>query len=479
MRGWRVLTVLSFIIIIALVATACNPFGNQSQNQQQLVQVTKGDLIIKANGSGKVGVDLDATPSFSTGGKIIKLNVKEGDKVEKGAVLAQFETDNLELSLSQAKLAEAQAQTAVVQAQVAQTQSQSAITQAETSLATAQFNLDRTQAVSDIKDEITKLQWKIQMAELRVQETLVISQHDAADYWSQQIVSYQKDLDKQNTKLTDLLDKDEYQGQGALTYNIMGQTYDRLTVEDVRMKQLQVKSAQQAVDEATQNLELAKQNIEQAQQSLEQATKAAGVAEKNLQDATVIAPVAGTAVRVDVKEGDILPASSISPSTPIYLIDLNSIQVAAQIDEIDIAGVKLGQKVIISLDSAPGIQYQGSVKSISMVPVANPQNSGVVVYEVKIGFANPPPPEVKPGMSATVDIVTVEHQGVLLISNRAIKEDNQGNSVVEVMVNQKIETRPVKIGISDGVNTEITSGLNQGDTVVITRATQSTSLFGQ
>ncbi|MBP1707482.1 MAG: efflux transporter, family, subunit, partial [Chloroflexi bacterium] len=172
MRSWRVFAVFASMIIIALLVTACNPFGGQAQNQQQLVQATRGDLTIKANGSGKVGVDLDARPLFVTGGKIVKLNVKEGDKVDKGAVLAQFETDNLELILSQAKVAQAQAQTALIQTQVIQTQAQSSITQAETGLAAAQFNLDRTKAVSDIKDEITEIQWKIQIAEMRIQETL-------------------------------------------------------------------------------------------------------------------------------------------------------------------------------------------------------------------------------------------------------------------------------------------------------------------
>ena len=156
------------------------------------------------------------------------------------------------------------------------------------------------------------------------------------------------------------------------------------------------------------------------------------MAQKQLNDATITSPMAGTAVTVNVKEGDIIPSPGLSAIVPIYLIDPATIQVSAQIDEIDIAGVKLGQKVIISLDSAPGTPYEGKVKSISLAPVANPQNSGVVVYEVKVGFVSPPPPEVKLGMSATVDIITTERQGVLLIPSRAIKEDNQGNSVVDV-----------------------------------------------
>ncbi len=158
---------------------------------------------------------------------------------------------------------------------------------------------------------------------------------------------------------------------------------------------------------------------------------------------------------------------AILPTTPIYIIDPATLQVTAQIDEIDIASVKLGQKVIITLDSAPNVEYEGKVNSIAMAPVANPQNSGVVVYEVKVGFVNPPPPEVKLGMSANVDIVSTERTGVLLVPNRAIKEDSQGNPAVDVMVNKKVETRPVQVGISDGINTEITSGLNAGDTVII------------
>jgi len=476
MKLWKILAAVSLIIV--LTASAACGFSGQQDQSGQGITVSRGDLTVKVNGTGKAIYDNDAKLAFGSSGKIKELPVTKGDSVTQGTMLARLDTDNLELTLSQAKVAQAQAQTALIQTQVVQTQALSSITQAETGLAAAQFNLDRTKAVSDIKDEITKIQWKIQIAEMRIQETLATSERDAADYWARQVNSYRTELNDQNKKLADLLDNDEYQGQGALTYNIMGQTYDRLTVEDVRMKQLQVESAQQSVDQAKQNLDLAKQNVQQATQSVEQATKAVQVAQKNLSDATVTAPIAGTAVTVDIKEGDMLPPSTISMSTPIYLIDLNSIQVVAQIDEIDIAGVKLGQKVIINLDSAPGTQYEGSVKSISMVPVANAQNSGVVVYEVKIAFSNPPPPEVKTGMSATVDVITTEHKGVVLIPSRAIKEDAQGNSVVDVMVDQKIETRPVKVSLSDGVNTEVSSGINVGDTVVITRNPQSTSLFG-
>jgi multidrug efflux pump subunit AcrA (membrane-fusion protein) len=198
-----------------------------------------------------------------------------------------------------------------------------------------------------------------------------------------------------------------------------------------------------------------------------------------LNDAIIKSPIDGTAVDVNVKEGDTVPAVALLSFTPIYLVDTATIQVSAQIDEIDIAGVKIDQKVLLNLDSAPDVKYEGKVKSISLTPSANPQNTGIVVYEVKIVFAKLPPAEVKLGMTAVVDIITNERTNILLVPNRAIKEDNQGNTVVDVLVNQKVETRQVKLGIGDSIYTEVLSGLNSGETVLITRSGANTSLFGK
>jgi RND family efflux transporter MFP subunit len=488
MRGWLFYPMALFVIVMVLSLTACGLGGNASQNQQQIT-VSSGDLTIKANGSGKVGVDVDAKPSFGNGGKLIKLNIKEGDRITKGSVLAQFETDNLELALSQAKVVEAQGQVALTQAraaltqaQIAQTQAQTAQTQAGSSVAIAQFNLDKIQAVKDIKDDITKAQTQIQYSEMLTQDALVRNDPDGANYWKMQKAGYQVELARNQKRLAELLAKNEF--TGVATYEFEGQTYDRLVVEDVRIKQLALESAQQSVDQAKQNVELTQQNIELAkgnidlaQKSLEQATKAVEVNRKQLTNATILAPIDGTILDLNVKEGDTV--SGIAATTPVYIIDTSTTQVSALIDEIDIPGVKVGQDVTIGLDSAPDMKYEGKVNSISLGPTVNTQNTGVVVYEVKVGFASPPPPEVKLGMSATVDIVTNQRKGVLLVPNRAIQEDNQGNPIVDVLVNNKAESRQLKLGITDGVNTEVLNGLNAGDIIVIVRNATAQGFFGQ
>ena len=449
-RGWKILAICLFVILTVLATTACS--ASQSGTQQQ-VRVTKGDITLKVSGSGKVSVDTDAKPSFGNGGKITQLNVKEGDKVTKSEVLVQLETDNLELALSQAQVAK-------VQAEVASTQSQMTLTQAQSSLSAAQFNLDKTQAVSDINDAITTLQNQITAAQVSLKQAQATNDIGGANVMSAYINSTQAQLLTQQNKLQTLLQQPEYSDTAGYYLNIAGQTYDRLTLEDVHMKELAVESAQLAVTQAQQNIDLAKSTVDQA-------TKAVTVAQTQLDDATITSPIDGVAATVNVKEGDsVLPAAYLT-SVPIYIIDPNTMQVTAQIDEVDIANVKVGQKVNITLDSAPDVIYEGKVISIAMAPDANPSNSGVVVYDVKVGFVNPPPPEVKVGMSATSDIISTEKTGVMQVPSRAITEDTQGNSIVSVMVNNKVESRKVQVGISDGINTEITSGLNVGDTVII------------
>jgi RND family efflux transporter MFP subunit len=458
--GRGILAVSLFLILVALAATAC---GSNQSNAKQQVQVTQGDIALKTSGSSKVGVGTDAKPSLVSGAKIAKLSVKEGDIVSKGQVLARLETDNLVSALYQAQVAQAQSEVAV-------TQSQTVMTQAQTSLTAAQFNLDRTQTVADIKDSITTLQNRITAAQVNLDQAKASNDISGINVMTSYLASIQIELLNQQYKLQTLLSQPQY--AGVLTYNILGQTYDRLTVEDVRLKQLAVESAHLSITQAQQNIELAKRTLDQAK-------KAVTVAQTQIDNATITSPIDGIAVTVNVKEGDIVSPSSALSGPPIYIIDPTTMQVAAQIDEVDIANVKLGQKVNITLDSTPNVIYEGKVNSIAMAPVSNPQNSGVVVYEVEVGFVNPPPPEVKLGMSATADIISAEKTGVLLIPSRAIREDGLGNPTVDVMVANKVETRSVQLGISDGVNTEVVSGLKAGDKVVIIPATQNSGLFGQ
>ncbi len=476
MKIWKIFAI-SFFILIVIISAGCN-LGNGQDQTGQHVSIAKGDISIKVNGTGKISYANDSKLSFSSAGKIEKLNVKKGDKVSKGSILAVMNTDSLELSLSQFQTAEAQAQAALIktqtdltQAQIALTQAQIAQTQAESAVSVAQFSLDKVQAVKDIKDDILKQQGEIQYAEMLARDAQVRNDPDAANYWKQEKSNAQIELARNQTKLMKLLSGDEF--TGVATYEIEGQTYDRLVVEDVRMKQLTLISAQQSVEQAKQNVELNRQNVELTKQSIEQAEKALVQVQKNIaftrkqiNETTITAPFDGIIATLDAKEGDFVGAPGTGAGPLIYMVDPGSLEINTEIDEIDVAGIEVNQKASISLDALPSTQFEGNVKSISVLPVVKSQNSGIVVYEVKVGFTGTPPTAAKSGMSTTVDIITHEKKGVLLVPNKSLKKNDQGQVVVSVVINNKIEARSVVLGLTDGAQTEVVSGLDAGDTVI-------------
>jgi HlyD family secretion protein len=454
MRIWKIGSISLFILIL-LATSACSPVSGQNPSSQQ-VSIARGDIIVKVNGSGKTLYANDAKLNFGTAGRIEKLAVKKGDRVTRGTEIAKLDTANLELSLSQAQTAEAQAKVTLAQSVLAQTQ-------AETALTSAQMDLDKIKEVSDYKNRILDLEWTIKIAKVNLRQAAATNDANNANYLNRYIAETNSQLAKEQKKLADLLAKDAYQGTAtyidtSAIYDVNGKQIDRLTVEDIRLKEQRIESAQQNIDQA-------KLTVSQSQRALEQAQKTIGYTQKQIKESTIVAPFDGVIATMDAKEGDYVAAPGTYLGTLIYMVDTNSLEVSTEIDEIDIANVSLNQKTLVRLDALPVTQFEGNVTAISVTPKEKPQNAGVVVYEVKIGFAGTPPTQAKSGMSATVDVVTNVKKDVLLVPNKSIKKNNQGQTTVNVIVNQKPEERKVVLGLSDGTQTEVINGLNEGDLV--------------
>lgn len=411
MRRWGTIGVLLLCLALA-GSVACSPFGGGEEGvSQQLVEVVRGDLVISASGSGNIKISKEVKVAFDVGGRIDKLYVDDGDDVTKGDVLAKLETDALEMALTQA--------------QVALTQAEVAVTSANLTLRTAKHSLD------EARDIYT---WpEIEVAQSDVDAAKAFVDYAVERNLPQATVEYAwARLNAAEAKL-----------------NAMIRSYD---TEEVAIKKMEVELAEQS-------LELAQQSLEQARQFVEQA-------QKNLNEATLTAPFDGVVARVYADEGDVIPSPTMAPTAIIHLIDLTTMELNIEVDEIDIPGVKPGQRVIIEVDALPALQLEGEVTYIS--PLAT-EEAGVIIYEVTIGFDVPEGSGLKAGMSAEADIVIDEQSDVLLVPNQAIKQDSQGNPVVEVMVGKEVEEKPVVVGISDGFDTEIVSGLSEGEVVVVER----------
>jgi multidrug efflux pump subunit AcrA (membrane-fusion protein) len=378
-----------FILLTGFLLITAGACGSAEETTTS----TAAERDITVTGKGTIESSLHEALTFGSGGKIAQVAVKEGDSVKKGDVLAELETDTLEVSAAQAEAAKTQAEISLMQAEQAKIQ-------AEVALTSAQFTLDLTEDVAEIKDAITELEWKIIAAKLRMREAVLIGT-DGKEYWQNNLEKYEKDLAEYKEILSDLLSQDEY--SGIVLYDIYGQKYDRVTLEDIRLKQLKVESAELAVSQAVQNINLAQKNLELAELKLAQARK-------SLAESTIVAPFDGVITAVPVKEGRFISAGTYASTTIVELYDLTHMVLTDSVSELDIVKVEKGQRVIITFDAIPDKQFEGSVSYIS--PVA--KESELVLfededepaeYEVKIEINVPDGAPVMIGMSAEAEIM--------------------------------------------------------------------------
>ena len=409
MKIWIIIGVL--LLILALLGTiACSSLGsNANEASQQLIEVVRDDLMVSVSGSGNIEVSNEAKLAFSSGGKVDEIYVAEGDHVIKGQALAKLDTTDLELALTQAQIALTQAQLAVASANV--------------TLRTAKHSLGEAQDIYTWPD--------IQTAQADVDDAKAFVQYALDRGLPPETLAYaQAKLAAAEAKL-----------------NAMIRSYD---TEEVAIKKMEVETAELT-------LVLRQQSLAQVQQSLQQA-------QKQLNEATITAPFDGVVASVLVDEGDVIPSPTFASTTIVYVVDPTSMKLEVEVDEIDMPGVKLGQRAVINVDALPDVQFDGKVASIYPVPA---EQAGVVVYKVKIDLDVPDGSEVRVGMSTDADIIISERNNVLVVPDRAIKQDSEGNNIVEVMVNGEVQQKSVVTGISDGLDTEIIDGLKEGEVVLV------------
>ena len=181
----------------------------------------------------------------------------------------------------------------------------------------------------------------------------------------------------------------------------------------------------------------------------------------------IVAPFDGTVVAVDVKTNDQLSQFDYSSKPAVYLVDTKTIRMKGIIDEIDITKVSVGQQAIIRVDAVPGRDLKGSVRFVS--PFGALQ-SGVVNFPVEIYMDRDEDTSgLRGGLTATADIITGLRTDVLQVPNRAIK-GLAGDYWVDVVIDASTAAtakRTVKTGVQNKRNTEIISGLQEGENVLI------------
>ncbi len=414
-----------------------------------LATVTRGDLIATVSATGAIKPRSSADLAFMASGPVSEILLKRGDKVQAGQPIVKLDAGELQLSLAQAdanlnlaqaKLTQLQkggSQTAVAAAQANLTSAQAAynkllqpdpndVAQAQADLAKAKAALDQAQAAYDRIGGGSNPNIGMMPQSLQLQQATL---------------DYQKALTAYNARF-------------------------KPTDAQLKAAQAQVQAAQDQLA----RLAPTSDDLAQAQANVDAAKAARDLAKKRLDEAVVVAPFDGTIVAMDLDKGDFVQAGK-----PVVTVaDIDHMQITLNVDETDVPRVAVGQKVSLDLDAYPGKTIDGSVTEIA--PGAATVQ-GVVNYEVKIDVGQTDIP-IKMGMTANANVEVAHKNGILLVPNRAIRASNNKRYVTIYNNGQQHEVE-VQLGLSNDQESEVISGLSEGQQVITAVTTQGLPGFNR
>src|SRR5579864_6429943 len=238
-----------------------------------------------------------------------------------------------------------------------------------------------------------------------------------------------------------------------------------------------------ALDDAEKNYTMAvnKQNVAKAQMTVLKAKIAQAQAqvaqdkanlkqlEEQLSYTDIVSPIDGIVLSRDVEMGDAVSSILVLGSSATLVMtlgDTSEVYVKGKVDESDIGKVYLGQRARIKVESFKDKTFEGKVTKISPMGV---EKDNVTTFEVRVSIQNPGG-ELKAEMTANAEIILDEHHNVLMVPEGAIVYDKDKNASIDIPYSSGkdgMKKVAVKIGISNGVKTELVSGLREGDQVVL------------
>ncbi|MFL6114171.1 MAG: efflux RND transporter periplasmic adaptor subunit [Catenulispora sp.] len=461
------------------------------------VAVQRGDVTAQVSASGNVTLPTEDDLAFTASGPVTEVDVKVGDQVKAGQVLAKIDPAqaNQQLTAAQAQLATAQAQLAKLQQ--GQTPQQAALSAQQLKSAADSLAAART-AYADAQNSISVDTSNLQAAVNTAKDTLSADQAtQAADCAAPAKTTCPADGNK------------VAQDQNALTQAQNAQkTGSQKDTQSLHQAQNSLTQAQNsyntAVDQqAVSAAPATPDQLAQANQAIVTAQNAVATAQKAVAGTTITAPQAGTVLSVGGTVGDVVSAGAASSSSAasssasgssgtsgsgsggaaassasgsskfIVLGDMTALTVRAEFAETDAAKLKAGEAAQVTINAVPGSALTATVQSVD--PTATVV-SNVVEYGVTLQFTTGQQElaALKPGQTASVSVVTDKVTNVLYVPSSSVTKVG-GQSLVTVVAGGTQTPTPVQVGVVGDTATEITSGLNEGDLVLLSSRTGTTT----
>ena len=326
--------------------------------------------------------------SFKTAGRMTELDVREGDFVKKGDLIAKLDAAQLEQQLLRDQAAVASAQSSLQQLQTSIEYQAATI---DSDISTRRAELAQAQANLDAKLAGSRPQ-EIQQAQSAVADAKAWDDQAKSDWERAQSLFSREDIsrsqfDQARAKL------DSTAAQLRQAQERLGLVKEGPRTEEITGARAQVARAKAAVQTAEANkIELRRKQEELAARRAEiDRTRAqVGMTQTQIADATVVAPIDGVVLVKAAEAGEVIAAGS----TIVSLGDIDHPWLRAYINETDLGRVKLGQKVQLSTDSFPGKKYEGHISFIASEAEFTPKQIQTkeervkLVYRIKVDVDN-------------------------------------------------------------------------------------------
>jgi len=438
-KHWKLMVVvLGLLVVLAGAAQVVGGRNHHSDDKLDIAAVKRGDLQVEVVESGTVRPVSQVEVKSKVSGRVLQLYADEGDTVAAGQMLARLEIPELLSRRDQIQAQLSQAQERLTESQVAMELERKRVTgdlqDATAAREAAQASLKQLQDGAR-PEEIAQAQSRLNRTE---------AQHADAqrnfnrqqELFTQGFVS--KDaVDRAQTQL-DLANSDVDSAREALALLKAGARKEELDAAKARLRQAEVQLT--LAQSGDLRLQQAQSRLRQAAGNVTQLRSALNEVENSVHDADIVAPTAGVVIARGVEAGTMVISATggFSQGTTIVTIaDLSRMQVDIDLNEVDVAKIRVDSEAGVEADALRGQEFAGHVTRISSAALsAQSTSSGlgsaqVVKFLVEVTL-DAPGKELRPGMSAKVTIKGESHKATLYLPREAVIKRESGEYVKQI-----------------------------------------------
>ncbi|MCD7777662.1 MAG: efflux RND transporter periplasmic adaptor subunit, partial [Clostridiales bacterium] len=460
-----IILIIAAVIILRLRKSSANSRMRMDPTMRLIETVSTQDLSETVSASGTVLLN-DEIEVYAEGDVNIvrSILVEEGDTVEVGDLLVEYDVDDtkesLENSIRDTKRSIENAQLSLEELTLPSTGAdleklENAVTSAEISLQNANAEYSSyTTKLSQQQTTINTAQTDVDRAQKNYDDCVALmavggaSQSEADDY-EYALNTARDTLTKAHDDYNDILDEQETARLSVLSAE--NSLKEAQTALYEGQNPLSSESSQIAYKQQQLNIESLQDSLSDYQKDLDELVY------------YTYADVSGTVTEVCIDEGTYTEENTII----LYVADFNDLIVSADIEEYDAPSLALGQKVTMTSDGLEDKVYTGTITKISPSADDTTTNMGTeTTVPIEISVDNPDG-ILKPGYSLDLEITVKETSDLLMVSTSSISKDESGESYVYKINNEnKLEKTAITTGESSDVYIEVLSGLSEGDRIV-------------